>query len=174
MLGFFKKIKDGLAKTHDKLTAEIKRIVTRSPRLTAESIDELEAALLAADLGMAMTQQILTAAKKAFESQGKAGLDFLEVASREVEQSLASNSSELRKQPSGVTVVSMVGVNGTGKTTTSAKLAHLIQQQRTERGARRVRHISRSRRRTNQNLGHAFECPGHRGRLRCRSGVRRT
>jgi fused signal recognition particle receptor len=128
MLGFFKKIKDGLSKTHDKLTSEIKRIVTRSPKLTAESLEELEAALLAADLGMAMTQQILAAAKKAFESQGKAGLDFLEIAGREVEQSLSANNPELAKQASGVTVVSMVGVNGTGKTTTSAKLAKLIQQ----------------------------------------------
>ena len=128
MLGFFKKIKDGLSKTHDKLTSEIKRIITRSPRLTAESLEELEAALLGADLGVAMTQQILAAAKQAFETQGKAGLDFLEIAAREVEQSLSANDAEMKKLPSGVTVVSMVGVNGTGKTTTSAKLAHLIQQ----------------------------------------------
>jgi fused signal recognition particle receptor len=128
MLGLFKKIKDGLAKTHDKLTSEIKRIVTRSPKLTAESIEELEAALLGADLGVAMTQQILAAARKAFESQGKAGLDFLEVAAREVESSLSSNDAELRRQPDGVTVISIVGVNGTGKTTTSAKLAHFAQQ----------------------------------------------
>ena len=128
MLGFFKKIKDGLSKTHDKLTSEIKRIITRSPRLTAESLEELEAALLGADLGVAMTQQILAAAKQAFETQGKAGLDFLEIAAREVEQSLSANDAEMKKLPSGVTVVSMVGVNGTGKTTTSAKLAHLVQQ----------------------------------------------
>jgi len=126
MLGFFKKIKDGLSKTHDKLTTEIKRIVTRSPKLTAESLEELEAALLGADLGLAMTQQILDAAQKAYESQGKAGLDFLEVAAREVEQSLSANDPNLRKEPSGITVISIVGVNGTGKTTTSAKLAHFI------------------------------------------------
>src|SRR6185503_3768483 len=112
MLGFFKKIKDGLSKTHDKLTTEIKRIVTRSPKLTAESLEELEAALLGADLGLATTQQILGAARKAFESQGKAGLDFLEVAAREVEQSLSANDAELKKLTEGVTVVSMVGVNG--------------------------------------------------------------
>ena len=127
MLGLFKKIKDGLSKTHDKLTSEIKRIVSRSPKLTAESLEELESALLGADLGVAMTQQILTAAKKAFESQGKAGLDFLEIAAREVEQSLSANDAELKKV-TGLTVVSMIGVNGTGKTTTSAKLAHLVQQ----------------------------------------------
>ena len=128
MLGFFKKIKDGLSRTHDKLTSEIKRIVTRSPRLTADSLEELEAALLGADLGMAMTQQILEAARNAFESQGRAGLDFLEVAASEVEKSLSANDPELKKLPAGVTVVSIVGVNGTGKTTTSAKLAHVIQQ----------------------------------------------
>jgi fused signal recognition particle receptor len=128
MLGFFKKIKDGLSKTHDKLTTEIKRIVTRSPRLTAESLEELEAALLGADLGVAMTQQILEAAKRAFESQGRAGLDFLEIAAGEVEKSLSANNPELKKQAGGVTIVSIVGVNGTGKTTTSAKLANLIQQ----------------------------------------------
>jgi fused signal recognition particle receptor len=128
MLGFFKKVKDGLSKTHDKLTSEIKRIVTRSPRLTAESIEELEAALLGADLGMAMTQQILDAVRRAYESQGKSGLDFLDVAASEVEAALSSNSPDLKHDPNGVTVVSIVGVNGTGKTTTSAKLAHFIQQ----------------------------------------------
>src|SRR6266511_2918411 len=107
MFGLFKKIKDGLAKTHDKLTTEIKRIVTRSPRLTAESIEELEAALLGADLGVATTQQILEAAKKAFETQGRAGLDFLEVAAREVERSLSANDPNLRKESNGVTVVSI-------------------------------------------------------------------
>jgi fused signal recognition particle receptor len=128
MLGFFKKIKEGLSKTHDKLTSEVKRIVSRSPKLTAESLEQLEAALLGADLGVAMTKEILDAAKKAFESQGRAGLDFLEIAADAVEQSLSANSPDLRKQSSGVTVVSIVGVNGTGKTTTSAKLAHVIQQ----------------------------------------------
>ena len=128
MLGFFRKIKDGLSKTHDKLTSEITRIVTRSPKLTAESLEELEAALLGADLGITMTTQIIEAARRAFESQGRAGLDFLEVAASEVQKSLSANHPELKKQPAGVTVVSIVGVNGTGKTTTSAKLAHVIQQ----------------------------------------------
>ena len=60
-MGLFSKFKAGLAKTHSKLTHEIKRIVTRSPKLTAASIEELEAALIAADLGVAMTEQIIAA-----------------------------------------------------------------------------------------------------------------
>ncbi len=57
-MGLLQKFKEGLLKTHGKLAHEIKRIVTASPKLTAGGIDELEAALIAADLGLAMTAQI--------------------------------------------------------------------------------------------------------------------
>ena len=128
-MGLFAKFKAGLAKTQSKLVQEIKRIVTRSPRLTADSIEELEAALIAADLGMAMTGQIIAAVKKSFETQGGAGLDFLTIAQSEIEKSLSSSQAGLKKVAGGITVVSIVGVNGTGKTTTSAKLANYIQSQ---------------------------------------------
>ena len=127
-MGFFDKLKAAFTKTTSALSHEIKRIVTRSPKLTAENFEELEAALLRADLGMAMTHQILAAARKAFETQGRSGLDFVEIAAREVENSLSQGNPALAAQPSGLTVVSVVGVNGTGKTTTSAKLANLVQQ----------------------------------------------
>ena len=126
-MGLFSKFKAGLAKTHAKLTHEIKRIISRSPKLTAESLEEIELALIAADLGMAMTSQIVAAVKLAYESQGTTGLDYLAIARAEIEKSLAANNAELKKAAAGPTVVSIVGVNGTGKTTTSAKLAHLVQ-----------------------------------------------
>jgi fused signal recognition particle receptor len=129
-MGLFDKFKAGLQKTHSKLTHEIKRIVTRSPRLEAGTIEELEAALIGADLGMAMTSQILDAVKKGYETQGSGGLDVFAIAQAEVEKSLASNKSTLTKADGGLTVVSIVGVNGTGKTTTAAKLANFIQTQK--------------------------------------------
>ncbi len=128
-MGFLDKIKAGLFKTKDKLVHEIKRIISRSPKLTSESIEELEAALIGADLGQAMTSQIVTAVKKAYESQGTAGVDFLAIARQEVEQSLAGNRPGLIRAASGPTIVSIVGVNGTGKTTTSAKLANYVKLQ---------------------------------------------
>jgi len=128
-MGLFAKFKAGLAKTQSKLVHELKRIVTRSPKLTAESLEEIERALIAADLGMAMTSQIVAAVKKGYETQGTAGLDYLAIARAEIEKSLANNQAGLIKAASGPTVVSIVGVNGTGKTTTSAKLAYLIQSQ---------------------------------------------
>jgi len=126
-MGLFEKFKAGLQKTHAKLAHEIKRVITRSPKLTGQSLEELEAALIAADLGMPMTTQIIAAVKKAYETQGGAGLDVFAIATAEVEKSLATNQSALRKADSGLTVISIVGVNGTGKTTTAAKLAWLIQ-----------------------------------------------
>jgi fused signal recognition particle receptor len=126
-MGLFQKFKAGLQKTHARLVHEIQRIVTLSPKLTDATLDEVEAALLAADLGTAVTRQILDEAKKAYETQGRAGMEIIEIARQAVEKSLLAASAELRQQPSGLTVVSIVGVNGTGKTTTAAKLAHLLQ-----------------------------------------------
>jgi fused signal recognition particle receptor len=122
-----RQFKHGLLKTHRALAHEIKRIVTLSPKLTAARFEELEAALLGADLGTDMTQQIMAAVKQAYETQGRSGLEIFQIAQREVERSLSSANTPLRKQPEGLTVVSIVGVNGTGKTTTAAKLARLIQ-----------------------------------------------
>ena len=127
-MGLFDRLKAGLQKTHSKLVHEIKRVVTGSPKLTGATLEELEAALLSADLGVAMTQQIIAAVRKAYETQGGSGLDVFSIARDEVKKGLSSDRSALLKQPDGVTVVSIVGVNGTGKTTTTAKLAHLIQQ----------------------------------------------
>jgi fused signal recognition particle receptor len=128
-MGLFDKFKAALAKTHDKLTHEIKRIVTRSPKLDAATLEEIEVALIGADLGTEMTSQIVAAVRKAYESQGSAGLDVLAIAKREVENSLVVKEPGLRTAATKPTVVSIVGVNGTGKTTTSAKLANLVQTQ---------------------------------------------
>jgi len=126
-MGLFDKIKAGLQKTHTRLAHEIKRIVTRSPRLEAAAIEELEAALIASDLGMSITTQIVEAVTRGYETQGGAGLDIFAIAEREVETALASTQTELRRAAPGTTVVSVVGVNGSGKTTTAAKLAHWVQ-----------------------------------------------
>ena len=125
-MGLFDKFKERLKKTHDNLVHGLKRIVTISPKFTEEMEEELEMLLLGADLGSQMTMQIVDAVRLAFETQGRQGLDVFAVAAREVAKELSSTDPSLKKQSEGPTVVSMVGVNGTGKTTTSAKLSHLV------------------------------------------------
>lgn len=129
-MGLFDKFKAGLQKSHNKLVHEIKRIVTLSPKLTGETVEELEAALLGADLGTAMTEQIIAQTRKAYETQGRGGTAIFEVAQAEIENSLQGNDAHLKKQPNGVTVISIVGVNGSGKTTTAAKLAYYFGTQK--------------------------------------------
>src|SRR5258707_671596 len=107
MTGLFAKFKAGLQKTHSKLAHEIKRVVTRSPRLDAAGLEDLEAALIGADLGMLMTTQIMNAVKKAYETQGKEGLDLFAIAEREVESTLSNNKPDLLRASTGPTVVSI-------------------------------------------------------------------
>jgi fused signal recognition particle receptor len=126
-MSLFERFKAGLSKTHDRLVHEIKRIATSSPKLDADAIEQLETALLGADLGLEMTARIIASARQSYERQGQAGLQLLEVARREVEKSFVGADTSLFRASSGVTVVSVVGVNGTGKTTTCAKLAHRTQ-----------------------------------------------
>lgn len=128
-MGLFDRFKSGLQKTHQRLVHEIRRIVTRSPKLTPETLEELEAALLGADLGLTITDSIISTARQSFESQGKTGIDILQLARTEIETSLSQFDTTLKLLPNQLTVISIVGVNGTGKTTTSAKLAHHLQQQ---------------------------------------------
>jgi fused signal recognition particle receptor len=127
-MGFFDKIRAGLQKTQSSLAHEFKRIVSLSPKLAEEALEELEAALIGADFGMATTQEIITAVRKAFETQGRSGLDVAAVARSEIQRILGDRDHDLIEKP-GLTIVSIVGVNGTGKTTTSAKLAHHLQTQ---------------------------------------------
>ncbi len=126
-MGLFDKFKAGLQRTQAKLSQEIHRIVSRSPKLDDDTLEEIEHTLISADLGLPMTQRILVAVKDSYESQGKEGLDVLAVARREVVSTFNGGTSDLHRQPEGLTVVSLVGVNGTGKTTTAAKLAHRVQ-----------------------------------------------
>jgi fused signal recognition particle receptor len=128
-MGLFDKFRAGLQKTHQQLVHEMKRIVTRSPRLTETALEGLHAALIAADFGTATAQEITSAVRKAYETQGSGGLDVFAVAAGEVSRELASVPGGLVQAANGPTVVSIVGVNGTGKTTTGAKLAHWVQSQ---------------------------------------------
>src|SRR4051812_41511019 len=128
-MGFFDKLKASLRKTQDQFVHEMKRIVTFSPTITQHSIEELEALLISADFGVAMTEQIVSAVRKAYETQGREGLDVYAIARREMEKELSAGVQPLQRNPNGLTVVSVVGVNGTGKTTSCAKLAYYTQKQ---------------------------------------------
>lgn len=93
--------------------------------------EELEEALLAADMGLPVTRRLLERLRQRVAAEG-AGPDRVEALLRqEVALALADARGELRLRPpeAGPTVVLFVGVNGVGKTTTVAKLAARLRSQ---------------------------------------------
>ena len=128
-MGLFSKFFSGLQKTQSKLSGELKRVVSRSPKFTEDDVEELEAVLLASDMGYAVTEQIVDAVREQYQSSGGQAGDVLQVAQSVVETSLCSGDDEQTKRLAkrdDLTVVSLVGVNGAGKTTTAAKLANRV------------------------------------------------
>jgi fused signal recognition particle receptor len=124
MLGLFQKFREGLAKTHDRLVGEIKRIVARAPKLDPESLDELEAALIGSDIGVETALRIVAEVRKAGAETRE--VDVVAIGKRLVAEALHSGPLALRQAPQPPTVVLLAGVNGAGKTTSTAKLAHRL------------------------------------------------
>jgi fused signal recognition particle receptor len=99
-------------------------------RFSGKEIDweELEETLIRSDLGVPMTLQII---KELQERNDKiTAADVVEVARSHIEQILPITNPKLRPLPNRPKVILMVGVNGTGKTTSTAKLANLLKQDR--------------------------------------------
>jgi fused signal recognition particle receptor len=126
-MNLFQKFKDGLKKTSAKLTGEIKRIVTRAPRLDADALDELEAVLISTDIGIETATRIIDQTKEAAQKAGT--VDVFAIARDEITRELGVASHQLAQAGSPPTVILVAGVNGVGKTTTTAKLAHGLKSQ---------------------------------------------
>ncbi|MEO9900173.1 signal recognition particle-docking protein FtsY [Nisaea sp.] len=121
--GWFRRLKDGLAKSSSKLVGGISGVFT-TKRLDDASLEELEDVLITADLGIETSARLIASLSKA-----KFGKD---VTDEEVRTSFAEDIAEILRpaaKPLDVAtdkkphIVLMVGVNGSGKTTTIGKLA---------------------------------------------------
>ena len=89
--------------------------------------DELEETLIRADLGVPMTMKIVAALQAREKVTAN---DIVEVTRAEIAKVLPFDNPPLRPLPDKPKVILIVGVNGTGKTTTVAKLAHYLKSRR--------------------------------------------
>ncbi len=124
-----KKLLGGFRKTSDRLTENLTGLVTKS-KLDAETLDEIEEALIMSDLGPAMAARIRG---KLADSRYERGID--EAGVRQVVADEIASVLEPVAKPIEIEafprpqVILVIGVNGSGKTTTIAKLAHLFLEQ---------------------------------------------
>ena len=119
--GFFSRLRDGLRKTRDNLVEKIETVFSGTV-LDEAKLDELEEALLAADLGPTATAEIMESARSAFRRQGATTVEDMRtlLAERVAELLVLPSSEPVAARPH---VTLFVGTNGSGKTTTIAKLA---------------------------------------------------
>ncbi len=121
----FNKIKQGLAKTRDLLSG----IFRLKGRVDQKFLDELEKRLYLADVGTVATTDILTQVKQAFLDKEITG-DVEKFVKDKLKALLESPKEGIRFAEGGPTVVLVAGVNGSGKTTSIAKLAKFCQDQK--------------------------------------------
>lgn len=120
---WFQRLKGGLQKTSSKLTDGITGLFTKR-KLDAGTLDELEDLLIQSDLGIAMASRITGAIGKGRFEKGISADEVREILAAEVERVLQPVAKPLAVDPARRPhVIMMVGVNGTGKTTTIGKLA---------------------------------------------------
>ena len=125
MASIFSIFKRGLAKTATKVTRSIAGMFTGIKAHGESSFEELEALLISADFGVPASLRIVGEIRDRYE-QGKIATDadLVQVAGETVMEILNSRKREINSAPAGTpTVILMVGVNGSGKTTTIGKLA---------------------------------------------------
>lgn len=121
MFSLFKKFKSGLAKSAESIGGIFGR-----KKLDASSIEELEEALYGADFGYETAEEILEETQKAYRKDKELrGSEVAKIGAKVLRRVLEGSEGRIEFQEGKPTVICLIGVNGSGKTTTTAKMGFL-------------------------------------------------
>jgi fused signal recognition particle receptor len=125
---FFERMKEAVTRTRENLSERIEAVVSLGREIDRATLDDLEATLLAADLGTTTTHEVLEKLReKADHKQIKDVEELKRLLKEEILAILtAADSQPVTKVDGTPEVILVVGVNGTGKTTTIGKLAQVF------------------------------------------------
>ena len=126
-MGFFDKLRDGLSRTKQQIVSRFEEIVETADRpeqrtrpVDVDTIEALEELLISADVGLAATERIITSVR----DRSRRGESLRELVKDEIRKIFDDVSSGASGNGQAPHVTLIVGVNGTGKTTTIGKLAN--------------------------------------------------
>ena len=126
--GFFDRMKEAVTRTRENLAERIEEAVAFSKEIDRNTLDELEGTLLGADLGTTTTQEVLQKLREKADRKQIKDVDELKRLLKDelLAILLSSNAAPVQKVDGVPEVIMVVGVNGTGKTTTIGKLAQVF------------------------------------------------
>src|SRR5215467_4892034 len=125
---FLEKMKEAVTRTRENLSDKIDQVAAFTKEIDRQTLDDLESILISADLGTKTTDEILrNLRERADRKQIKNVAELKRLIKEQIEEILNATPARSGKPARGEPeVVMVVGVNGTGKTTTIGKLAHAL------------------------------------------------
>ena len=129
-MGFFDRLKKGLAKTRETFTNKIEKLIIGYADIDDDLLDELEETLIMSDVGVKTTERLMADVRKGIKKKDiNMPEDLKPFLAEKISEILSTGSDETRIASAGPTVLLVIGVNGVGKTTTIGKLAAYYKEQ---------------------------------------------
>ncbi len=128
---FLERMKEAVTRTRENLSERIEEAVSFGKEIDRNTLDELEATLIGADLGSTTTREVLGKLREKADRKQIKNVDELKRLLKEELLAIlnAANTRPVEKVDGTPEVILVVGVNGTGKTTTIGKLAQVFRSQ---------------------------------------------
>ena len=130
-MGIFTKtaeyFKDRLGKTRDKISSSLTSVLTFGRDIDEELLDKLEDTLISDDIGVETTEKLISDLRAAYRNKQIAKTeDIISFLKEHIKGYWPDRHRELCAAKEGPTVILVAGVNGSGKTTSIAKLAYIL------------------------------------------------
>ena len=128
--GFFARLKERLAKTKDSIIGRIKRAIRLSGKLDEGLIEQIEEILIQGDVGPETTAKIVEQLRQRDDARKAENADQVTAVLKDILRNIVEHHErQLQIGPDRPYVILVIGVNGTGKTTTIAKMARRFRDQ---------------------------------------------
>jgi len=130
-MGIFSKttgyIREHLGKTRDKISSSLSAVLTLGRNIDEELLEKLEETLISDDIGVETTDKLISDLREAYRSRKIATTDeILPFLKEDIKNYWPERDRVLHFSEAGPTVILVAGVNGSGKTTSIAKLAYIL------------------------------------------------
>jgi fused signal recognition particle receptor len=128
--GFFQRLKEGLFKTHEGLVSKIDQLLVGKKKIDEDLLAELEEILITSDIGVKTTQELLSSLTDKVKRRELEDADLLRKSLQEqIFHILSGQEQPILVEAARPFIIMVIGVNGTGKTTTIGKMAHKFKDQ---------------------------------------------